>query len=74
MPGSRVSIEQRGEFADLLARGATAVEAGRRIGVSPATAYRLAKGAREKYRTIPCPSCNGTGKLLWRIPEVEAQD
>ena len=70
MPGSRVTLEQRETFDGLLGRGASIAEAGRRISVSPATAYRLAHRARSKYREIVCPSCYGTGYLLWRLPEA----
>lgn len=74
MPGLRVTVEQREAFYGLLGRGASIAEAGRRIGVSPSTAYRLAHQARSQFREIVCPSCRGTGQVLWRVPEVSPGD
>ena len=71
MPGLRVTLTQRRIFDSLLAEGASIAEAGREIGVSPATAYRLAHDARSKFREIVCPSCHDTGRLLWRLPQAE---
>ena len=71
MPGLRVTPTQRRIFDNLLAEGASIAAAARDIGVSPATGYRLARQARSKFREVACPSCRGTGHILWRMPEVE---
>ena len=70
MPGLRVTVTQREDFYGLVGRGATIASAARDVGVSPATGYRLAHRARSKFREIVCPTCRGTGRMLWRLPQI----
>lgn len=78
MPGARTTLAQRQAFATLLAQGASIEKAGRGIGVSPATAYRLANRIRSQalpapeYLEILCPSCDGNGRLLWPVGGLHA--